>query len=67
MIRLIYLIAIVAVVAIAIAALLRTVLAVGQVVTGKDEDTMPARVRRITYVLLIVLLFGVTSGVLGAA
>ncbi len=67
MIRLIFLVAFVVVVFIAIAALLGTLLAVSRVATGKDPETMPTKFRRITYVLLVVLLFGVTSGWLGAA
>ncbi len=67
MMRLILLGAFVAVVVIAIASLLGTLFAVGRTATGKDEEFMPARFRRITYVLLVVLLFGVTSGLLGAA
>ncbi|MDP5084321.1 MAG: hypothetical protein NWQ23_02795 [Yoonia sp.] len=65
--RLILLVAFVAVVVVAITALLGTLLAVGRTATGKDEEIMPAKFRRITYVLLVVLLFGVTSGWLGAA
>jgi hypothetical protein len=42
-------------------------MAVAQTTAGKDTDDMPAKFRRITYVLLVVLLFGVTTGWLGAA
>lgn len=66
MMRFILIVAFVVVVVVAITALLEALLAVGQVATGKDQDTMPAKFRRITYVLLVVLLFGVTSGWLGA-
>jgi cell division protein FtsX len=65
MMRLIFLAAFVAVVAIAIIALLGTMQAAARVATGKDEDPMPVKFKRITYVLLVVLLFGVTSGWLG--
>lgn len=65
MVRLILILAFVAVVAIALVALLGTLMAVAQTSAGKDTDTMPAKFRRITYVLLVVLLFGVTSGLLG--
>ncbi len=67
MVRLIFIVAFVAVVAIAITALLGTMMAVAQTTAGKDSDDMPAKFRRITYVLLVVLLFGVTTGWLGAA
>lgn len=67
MLRLILLVAFVAVAAIAIMALLRTIQDVTEVGAGKDDDMMPAKFRRITYVLLVVLLFGVTTGWLGAA
>jgi len=67
MMRLILLVAFVAVAAIAITGLLRTIQDVTQVGVGKDDEFMPAKFRRITYVLLVVLLFGVTTGWLGAA
>lgn len=67
MVRLILLAAFVAVVAIAIVALLGTMQAIGQVATAKDENTMPATFKRISYVVLIVLLLGVTSGWIGGA
>lgn len=65
MVRLILIVAFVAVVAIAIIAVLGTITAIGQTAAGKETDDMPARFRRITYVLLVVLLFGVTTGWLG--
>lgn len=65
MVRLILVVAFVAVVAIAITAVLGTMMVVTQSSVGKDTDDMPAKFRRITYVLLVVLLFGVTSGWLG--
>jgi cell division protein FtsX len=67
MVRLILLVAFVAVAAIAITGLIRTIQDVTAGGVGKDDDMMPAKFRRITYVLLVVLLFGVTSGWLGAA
>jgi uncharacterized BrkB/YihY/UPF0761 family membrane protein len=67
MVRLILIVVFVAVVAIAITALLGTMMAVAQTTAGKDTDDMPAKFRRISYVLLVVLLFGVTTGLLGAA
>ena len=66
MVRLILLVAFVAVVAIAITALLGTIAAISLATAGKDTDDMPAKFQRITYVLLVVLLFGVTTGWLGA-
>jgi len=65
MVRLILVVAFVAVVAIAVVAVLGTMMAVTQSNAGKDADDMPAKFRRITYVLLVVLLFGVASGWLG--
>ena len=65
MVRLILVVAFVAVVAIALIAVLGTVMAVALPSAGKDNDDMPAKFRRITYVLLVVLLFGVASGWLG--
>lgn len=67
MVRLILLVAFVAVAAIAITALIRTIQDVTTGGVGKDDDMMPAKFQRITYVLLVVLLFGVTTGWLGAA
>jgi hypothetical protein len=67
MVRLILLVAFVAVAAIAITGLIRTIQDVTAGGVGKDDNMMPAKFRRITYVLLVVLLFGVTSGWLGAA
>ena len=67
MVRLILLVAFVAVAATAITGLIRTIQDVTAGGVGKDDDMMPAKFRRITYVLLVVLLFGVTSGWLGAA
>ena len=67
MVRLILLVAFVAVAAIAITGLIRTIQDVTAGGVGEDDNMMPAKFRRITYVLLVVLLFGVTSGWLGAA
>ncbi len=66
MVRLIFVVVFVAVVAIAAVAVMRTITAVAQTSAGKDTDDMPAKFRRITYILLVVLLFGVASGWLGA-
>ena len=65
MLRLILEIAFVVVIAFAVVALLGTLTAVAATGAGKETDDMPAKFRRVTYVLLVVLLFGVTSGWLG--
>ena len=65
MLRLILIVAFLAVVVIAITAVLGTMMAVARTTAGKETDDMPAKFRRITYVLLVVLLFGVTTGWLG--
>jgi cell division protein FtsX len=67
MTRLILLVAFIAVLFIAITAVLGTLQAVTQSTLGKDEDRMPVTFSRIAYMLLVVLMFGVTSGWLGAA
>jgi len=65
MVRLILVLAFVTVVAVAIIALLGTLMSVAPTNAGKDTEDMPAKFRRITYILLVVLLFGVTTGLLG--
>ena len=65
MVRLILILAFVAVVAIAITAVLGTIMAVGKATAGREPDAMPVKFRRITYALLVVLLFGVATGWLG--
>ena len=67
MVRLILLVVFVALIAIAVLAVLATMQTVARVAVGKDEDTMPDTFKRIAYVVLVVLLLGVTSGLLGAA
>ncbi len=67
MVRLILVVAFVVVIAIAIIAVLGTLMTVAQTTAAKDTDDMPAKFRRITYALLVVLLFGVTTGWLGAS
>ncbi len=67
MMRLILLVAFVAVVAIAVTTMLGTMQAVAQAANGKDNTSMPVKFRRITYILLVLLMLGVTSGLLGAA
>ena len=65
MVRLILLVAFIGVAAFAILALLGTAQALGRTATGKDDTMMPAKFQHVTYVLLVILLFGVTSGWVG--
>ncbi len=65
MVRLILLVAFIGVVAFAVTAALGTIQAIARIDTGKDNDMMPAKFQRITYVLLVLLMFGVTTGWLG--
>lgn len=65
MMRLILFAAFIAVIALAISVALGTMRHVAPEVAGKDNGMIPAKMRRVTYVLLVVLLFGVTSGWLG--
>ena len=65
MLRLILVVAFVVVIAIAVIAVLGTLMAVSATTAGKDTDDMPSKFRRVTYVLLVVLMFGVASGWLG--
>lgn len=65
MVRLILLIAFIGMVAFAITAALTTMQAIARADIGKDDAPMPAKFQRVTYVLLIVLMFGVASGWLG--
>jgi hypothetical protein len=65
MARLILIAAFIAAVAIAFAALIGTMRAVKEIPAGKENGMLPGNLSRITYVLLLILLFGVTSGLLG--
>lgn len=65
MVRLILFIAFIGVVAFAITAAMGTIQALARADTGKDDEIMPAKFQRITYVLLVLLMFGVTTGWLG--
>ncbi len=67
MVRLILVVAFVAVIAVAVLSLFATIQAVARVATGKDEDTMPETFKRIAYGVLVILMLGVASGLLGAA
>ena len=65
MMRLVLVAAFIAIVIFAIVAAVGTVSAASHAVAGKDENPMPVKFRRITYILLILLMLGVTSGLLG--
>lgn len=65
MFRLLLMIAFVAIVAIAFTAILGTMLAASRAVPTKEGAIMPAGFQRITYVLLVLLMLGVTSGLMG--
>ncbi|WP_234417103.1 hypothetical protein [Loktanella sp. Alg231-35] len=65
--RLILVAAFVAVMAITLIWAMGTIQAVAQSAVGKDNTTMPVKFRRITYILLVLLMLGVASGLLGAA
>ncbi len=69
MVRLILMVAFIGVVAFAITAALGTIRAIASTQTGtgpgKDQEMMPAKFQRITFVLLVLLMFGVTTGWLG--
>ena len=67
MLRLILIAAFIAVVAIVITAILGTMRTLAETPAGKDEGMLPGKLSRITYILLLILLFGVASGLLGAA
>lgn len=67
MIRLILIAAFIAVAAIAITAIIGTMRTIATEPLGKDEGMLPAKLSRITYLLLLILLFGVASGLLGGA
>jgi len=65
MIRLILFAFLLACLAVGVAAIMIAVRAVGRPATAPERDTMPETFQRAAYVMLIVLLFGVTSGWLG--
>jgi hypothetical protein len=67
MLRMILLLSFVAILAVGILAVMGTVRAMTGGTREQESDPMPAPFRRISYVLLIVLMFGVTAGWLGAA
>ncbi|WP_394178196.1 hypothetical protein [Yoonia maritima] len=67
MARLFLAIALLAILAVAGLALLGTVQAVALWAQGKEEDQMPQTFKRISYIVLVILMFGITSGMLGAS
>ena len=67
MIRLILFAALVAIIAFAIRVLAQLIRAVTLEGEEKDQEMIPAKLQRVTYLLLILLMLGVTTGWLGAA
>jgi cell division protein FtsX len=67
MLRLIFLMLFVTAFALAATALVAFVTQTGGRTAPRKEDTMPQTFRKIAYVLLVVLMFGVVTGWLGAA
>ena len=67
MLRLILLLSFVAVLALGFLAVLGAVRVMAGGAADKDTEPMPAPFRRISYIVLVVLMFGVTSGWLGSA
>jgi cell division protein FtsX len=67
MLRMILLAAFVAILAIGFLAVLGALRALAGSPAEKDPDPMPAPFRRISYILLVILMFGVAAGWLGAA
>lgn len=66
MIRLILFAFLLACIAVGVAAILIAVRSFGATSNPSERDTMPKTFQRAAYVMLIVLLFGVTSGWLGS-
>ena len=67
MLRLILLLSFVAVLALGFLAVLGAVRVMAGGAADKDQELMPAPFRRISYIVLVVLMVGVTSGWLGSA
>lgn len=65
MVRLILLAAFVGVIALAVIWMLGTLRTLAPQLGGKENAMLPAKFQRVTYVLLVVLMFGVASGWLG--
>ena len=67
MLRLILLLSFVAILAMGFLAVLGAVRVMAGGAAEKDPDPMPAPFRRISYIVLVVLMFGVATGWLGSA
>ncbi|WP_322891493.1 MULTISPECIES: hypothetical protein [unclassified Yoonia] len=67
MLRLILLLSFVAILAMGFLAVLGAVRIMAGGAAEKDPDPMPAPFRRISYIVLVVLMFGVSTGWLGSA
>ena len=67
MARLFLLIALSVIVVIAMITVFGTMQAVVRLAQGKEDDHMPDTFKRIAYIVLVILMFGVTSGWLGAS
>jgi len=65
MIRLILFAFLIACIAVGVGAIMIVVRSLGNPARSPERDTMPETFQRAAYVMLIVLLFGVTSGWLG--
>lgn len=63
--RLIIVFALIAAVAIAITALLGTMQAVITAVSDRQEGKMPTRFQKFAYLVLLILMFGITTGWVG--
>lgn len=67
MARLFLLIALSVIVVIAMITVFGTMQAVVKLAQEKEDDHMPDTFKRIAYIVLVILMFGVTSGWLGAS
>lgn len=67
MLRLILFFALIAMIAVAFASIMLALRAISPQHGDKSGDTMPKTLQTISYVLLIVLMFGVITGWMGAA
>ncbi|MBR2655352.1 hypothetical protein [Yoonia sp.] len=67
MLRMILLLSFLAVLAVGFLAVMGALRVMSGGAAEKDPDPMPAPFRRISYIVLVVLMFGVTTGWLGAS
>lgn len=67
MLRIILLLSFLAVLAVGFLAVMGAMRAVAGGPAEKDSDPMPAPFRRISYIVLVILMFGVATGWLGGA